>query len=331
MPDESFEGIMYSSDYTAAFLAIKNLTEKTSKSAFVYIENEKDRSFWIDFFGEDALKHYEFNMASGPGSDDDGSRGKARFERNFSRASQGVIFAIDADFDPLTPNRNGKCSMVRSSEYIIHTYGYSKESITLSAINIDAALSRFSYYIECSYRVNDFLQKYSRLIYDCLVKFLYLLDRGEAPVDEEEFHRSVIPGDVEAPFFKGDWSGFSGGLDFLSGIFAGRDFEGIEEYRSDISQFGLLEDTAYQFISGHEFENKIIRPIIRLIQADLERKEINRLKGMVTGQQLSDKINEMRKHFNECVPFNALINSLTNWREDGVYMAAKRQVGALMA
>ncbi|MEG3756022.1 DUF4435 domain-containing protein [Psychromonas arctica] len=332
MPNKSLD-YGFNSKYIAGYVKFKHgLNSKVQ--GVIYIENEKDKAFWSTYLGEEIVSRYTFSMASGPDCEETPIRGKCRFEPYLSGASKEVVFAIDADFDFLTPDRNDKCKKICESPYIIHTYGYSKESFTNSYNVIDACLEQYHYFNAHEYRIKDFIENYSKRIYSCVVKYLFLLNIDQVPLNDSEFYNIIIYADCYSLYFKDEWDSFDNELNALNNKFSNVLVAlgaSTNEFETKLNECGLIETTVYQYISGHKLEDQIIKPIINSIKSALikEGRE-SYINSGARGKEISNRQQELVNHFKDNVNFHTLKCSSEAWLDNHLYAISKAQSQALV-
>ena len=164
-----FLDMLFDEEFIEATSIVKHGKDVPTKG-HIFIENEADELFWIELFGPDIMKNYEISMCSGPNAVEDCKRGKQRFYKNFKYANRLAIFAIDADFAHLTPNRHHLNKEISDNAFIVHTMVYSKESIRYCIDNLNCAIKRYRYNTLHSYSFDEYLITYSNLMLQLVKK-----------------------------------------------------------------------------------------------------------------------------------------------------------------
>lgn len=319
----NFRDILFSGDFIQAYNVVIE-GKDTKIKGILFIESEKDRLFWEGLFGDEILSRYEFSMANGPSSIDEGERGKRRFYNNFQYANEYSIFAIDSDFSHFTPDRELFNKEVIENAYIIHTYAYSKESLCNSIENLDCAVSKYRYFDKHEYRFKEFLTNYSNIIYMPLLSYLFLFNQHDEPLNETEFSNLLTP-HIDT-FFSGNWDAFKNRMDVF--ITAHGQLENVEfeEFIDKVKEFGLEYDNAYQFINGHTLEKSIINPIISKVRQKLSDQVITDLKLCTSkGDVISNKIKELKNHFKDDCCFQTLKAQSKAYIESDLYKNMSKQ------
>ncbi|ELA7931181.1 DUF4435 domain-containing protein [Vibrio parahaemolyticus] len=326
----SFLDYLTDPDFIKAHGVVKHGNESVG---YIYIENEKDISFWKVFFGEEILQSYEFNATKNPDSVACGTRGKTRFDDLMCNANKSAVFALDSDIDHFTPQRFTRCKDIIDNPFVIHTYGYGKESFTNSCEVLNSCLGSYYYFRPSSYRFNTFLESYSKLIYPVLIKFLHLLNTHEDITDESRLRAELIPSEIELckMYFENDYSSFnasiSGFEQELDQLLQGEDFSTTKQH---CMRFGLKEENTYQFVNGHDLEDKIVKVIVNQIKCRIISAELDTYKNEgAQGKMIGDRSNELKTHFDEHVRFSTLRNVNQAFLANELFRASQEQITAL--
>ncbi|MEE3876763.1 DUF4435 domain-containing protein [Vibrio sp. YYF0003] len=320
----SFSDYLTNPDYIKAHGVIRH---GDSEKGFIFIENEKDISFWKIFFGEDILKSYEFNMASGPNNELDATRGKPRFERLLKDANKLAIFAIDSDFDHLTPNRYEHCNYLINNDFVIHTYGYGKESYLNCREVLNDCMGGYYFFKPNSHTFCDFLCTFSEIIYRPLIKYLYLLNENKADHNEKEFHNNIIPNKavLYEMYFNSNYESFVESVEqYEARLDSALSNTDLSDYINMCEKYGLNTKTSYQYINGHTLEDKIINEVVLEIKNRIQQAELSEfIRSGAQGQAIQDRRNELKNHFSNNVNFNTLKNCSKVWIDNILYQTAK--------
>lgn len=301
---------------------------------YIYIENEQDKSFWELFFGSDIISNYEFNVSGNPESMTCGTRGKVRFDSLLKSANKHSVFALDSDIDHFTIGRFDRCNEIIENPFVIHTYGYGKESYTNSFVVLDKCLHSYSFYIKNTYNFKTFLESYSSLIYNVYIKFIYLLNENKL-ANEGDFNQKIIPTSVQLKdmFFLNDYASFKVSITSyeqeLDEIIGDNDYLTQADY---FNRFGLCSTNVYQFINGHNLEDRIINPIVNEIKCKLIKAEMKSYKGEgATGEMLKNRSGEVKNHFENNVKFSTIKTLSIEFSNCTLFKKAQEQITALVA
>ncbi|ELJ8644988.1 hypothetical protein ACSL9B_000122 [Vibrio cholerae] len=320
------EEYLFDEDYIATY-GLMNYSN--ADFGFIYIETERDKDFWENFFGYDILKNYEINYSYKGSISNGGIRGKIRYKNNFKHANKRALIAIDSDFDHVTPNRFEYCKDLLNNPFVIHTFAYTKENIINSIEVIDDCLKKYHFCIPCRYRFNDFLSNYSSLIHDVFIKFVSTLDLG-LNSDESILYEMVIPSDKELDqmFFDSNYTSFSEKLDLykkeLDKLLSGFNYKHVVD---GFEEFGMNKSNVYQFIGGHHLERRIIDVIVVKIRRKLHKEAMDAFKAEgAKGDMLENRNKEISNHFEEMIRFSTLRANSLKFEQNKLYIASKKQL-----
>lgn len=326
----SFSEYFTNPDYIKAHGIIK---EGNENLGFIYIENEKDISFWKVFFGEDVLNSYEFNATQNPATVACGTRGKIRFDELICNANKSAVFALDSDLDHITPNRFKRCVDIIDNPFVIHTFGYGKESFTNSIESLNSCLESYCFFRPSSFKFTNFLENYSSIIYPVFIKFIHLLNHHPDVSDEGEFRKRIIPNQqlLSDMYFDNK---FEDALTYFNAY-----EQELDQLLNDddvattielCSRFGLKQHNTYQFINGHDLEDKIVKVIVNQIKCNLIAEEMDNYKAEgAQGQLLGDRARELKTHFDENVRFGTLRSMCTKYSTNDLFRASQEQLTVL--
>ncbi|EJG1628776.1 TPA: DUF4435 domain-containing protein [Vibrio parahaemolyticus] len=324
-----FLDTLFSKEYIKATTKVKEGKEAQTKG-LIFIENEADQAFWEKLLGKKHLSRYDFSMASGPGMDDNFTRGKKRFYKNLERANEYAIFAIDADFAQFTPNRDKYHAEILKNKHVIHTNVYSKESVLFCIDNLNQAIEKYRHQHAHGQTFTSFIEVYSNTIYRPLINFLFSFNEKIETLNEEEFHKVITP-DPDT-FITGDWSTLE---ESVSDFMKHNDYSShkrFEEFIESTKAFGLNNDTAYQYISGHHLEKKIIKDALNSLKKKIIAEFIDTLeKGGVSSRIIHERRKEIENHFRLKCCFPTLIEQSTSHLNGDVHKLISSQFSNMLS
>ncbi|EGR7968073.1 DUF4435 domain-containing protein [Vibrio vulnificus] len=328
---DNFSDYFTNPDYIKAHGLVKQCNENYG---IIYIENEKDVSFWKEFFGSVVLNSYEITATNKGLSVGNATRGKARFEKLLESANKLAIFALDSDHDHLTPDRFEKCQHIINNPFVIHTYGYGKESYYNSIEVLNDCLEKYYFFKPSSFKFNKFLQDYSNIIYNSFIKTIHLLNHDSTFTDQSILSNNIIPqrNVLLDMYFEGDYKEFISSVQAyeqeLDKILNDSDISNTTEC---CSNFGLNANNVYQFINGHDLENRIIHVIVNEIRCRLIKCEMDDFKkDGGKGTALRDRNNEINSHFDDCVNFKTIKHSCCNYKDNPLFINSLSQLSPLL-
>ncbi|TQP68717.1 DUF4435 domain-containing protein [Vibrio cholerae] len=324
-----FLDTLFNEDFLEASSAISNGKEEQPKG-YIFIENEADTEFWQVLFGEDIMLRYEISLASGPDSVDEGHRGKQRFYKNFKFANRLAVFAIDADFAHLTPDRCKEHYFICNNDFIIHTIVYSKENVRYCLPNLNDALRCYKYNKVHSYSFDDYLLTYSRIIYVPLLHYLYSLNKGTEKISEGNFHAKMTP--HNSTFISGDWSSLKEAVSLFMEDNNCSSKEDFDEFVESTKVFGLTQDNAFQYINGHHLENRIIKDALEAIGNALSSEILDKLiQSGASKKVVTDKKSEISNHLKNRCSFKTLIDQRNHHLSSEIYALINQQFSVLVS
>lgn len=288
-----------------------------NNKGIVYIENERDLSFWEKMINEIHPERYEFKRAVIEGSS---IRGKRALEKLYENLNEDVLVAIDSDFDYLSPNRNKYSKHVNENKFLLHTFSFSRESVLCNPKTLNHVLSCIKYFIPSDYKFDAFIIKLSKICYNYLLPFCYLMEKNIFVIDEADFHKPLSS--IKNEFHLQDWPEAESKIKELTQKLMEKITNQIEykEFVNFLHSLGVNEETAYRYISGHVLKDDIIDTIIHDITIDLKNSEIEVIKKECTGKMIHDRIKALRNHFESSCSFNTLLENSNTIEDDEVYI-----------
>ncbi len=279
----------------------------------VYVEDRSDIHMWKMFIEYFFPNEYLFT----PARTDEGDyyEGKPALIKLFHKANKNALFAIDSDYDYIISQFQENHFL--NNPYILHTFAFSKESVFMDKIKLQDVFKKSFYNIEHDINITDVLTTLSPLIYDNLIKYIYIIkEKNFSPVMVEKkgslyklFHQCFICADLKR-FVKREDKSVILDIPSLFSIMQTKtqetfkDFsftdEGIKEIQNGLLQCGITPQNAYRFISGHIMFD-LIEGIYKRMISNLKSLE----KSSIYKQKQSDLDRENR--------INQLENSLNNF------------------
>nr|QWL75355.1 DUF4435 domain-containing protein [Aeromonas hydrophila] len=269
-----FLSMLFSKSYISALSIVENGKDAPIQG-YIFVENEMDAHFWSKMLPKNVMSSYSFSTGSGDGSVQSGVRGITRFFKNLDKANELSIFAIDADHYFFKKNIVPEYKEIVENDFIIHTYGYSKESLQNSVENLIDCLDNFKFFHNSDFDFSIFLTRLSNNLYEPFLRFAYTISKNVPPFSEDEFYKFITP-NAQLPFDESEysWGQFALEMDnLIKAIVVDDEHEFMTFIESTVS-IGLNKDNVYLFINGHVLENNIINPIISEIKSLLIKKKL---------------------------------------------------------
>lgn len=272
------------------------------KKAYLYVEGLDDVDFWKELLQDDKIDISSTSREEKQKS----HKGKNALRELVKKSNKKLIIAIDSDFDFLCPNNSQSAIEFNRCKYVIQTYFYSKENISLQPNIIDLILEKTKLNNEkISSDFKSYIEKYSQIIYQCFIRFLFLRNEKIKTLNSKKFHSALTP---KNPIFdtsfdirndpfsqvKINASNIEKDLDNEIKKIPGWDVK-LNDFIAVTEEKGLLVNTAHCFINGHRLEDSIVTPYtegkIRALKIKLTMKIKEECKS--DKKQISNRRNEI--------------------------------------
>lgn len=313
-------------------------------SLVIYLENESDRHFW-----EPIVRHVlpqqklQFRRAMSENIEE-GKRpvsGKSSLRRFMSNHWNHCLVLVDADFDVVAPKHSLIAQRIATSCNVVHTQGHSRESIERCAGNMERLLKKIYYFKHHKYKITPFLQHYSRHIYPLLTRYLSAINErklDEAEWPERKFCQRLIPERPDQLFFSRNWSVFEhklGQINKQLDRHLGKSHGIDPDFLAHLKAIGLTEQTAYQFIRGHQLEDGVIRPTLKAIKHQIQEEAIADIEAQFAhisteSPQMINKRREIINHFKN-FDIDTLFALYLHDRDDPLYRGIIQQLENIKA
>lgn len=267
-----FEDIFIGEEYLEPYCAM------IGSKGLVFVEGLRDISFWEGMLDSDDGLKYSINYAS-----HEGTRGKTVLMKFSHLANKFALFAIDSDFDYICPNNSDKAKKINANKHIIQTLVYSKESISLHHLVLSDCIKKIKIKDEITFPIKNYFEAYSNVIYDVLIRFLFLKEHGKV-INDADFHKKITP--IQPKISKGYYlendplvklkeQKQSLAYEYTTNELSEDDFI---KFKDDLLSKGLNEKTAAYFISGHFLEESVVMPLINELIKTLKENELEKIK-----------------------------------------------------
>jgi len=310
---KSFNDALSDPQYIQGFTLI---TTGESKG-LVYVESKNDVGFWRYLIEHIHPKKYEIKPAAQLKAD-----GKKTLEKEYSKLSNICLVGIDSDMDYLCPSRNQYASELSNNPYVLHTFSYSKESLQCSIESIEDITARLVFEEELGSEIVDALKVFSSLVYDALLIHLFRHNKDPATHKDGMLWKILVLSGNASIINKNDLKtnqktidSVKAKLDSFISTYAITPAEKVnfDRYVAELTQKGLNEHTAYQFIKGHVLHNTYVFPALKLFR---DRHFNNEMRKIGLECKSSDKEDERNARFGELENFymknNVLETMLSN-------------------
>lgn len=294
-----------------------NIDDKNK--GFVFVEDDSDSSFWEEFISHFYPDEYTFRTSSKSGEK---ITGKRFLESVYDKASSQFIIAVDSDYDYIA-SKTQPDHAFNNSKYIIHTYGFSRESVQLEKKSLQNFFRRCKWTISHSIDLIGFLDSFSKISFEGLTKYFVLLQsNGYSTEFQKEFDNcfNVKDRKLVGENLHLDSSIIDTIRNNLDNFFNSKDVsrEETETAKSFLESIGINNDNAYRFISGHVFFD-LMKKIHSDTLIQLQKKEIEQIDQDLTGVERGNRVKQIRNNFKDTFSFNAHCNVYPINLEDEVH------------
>nr|WP_277603063.1 DUF4435 domain-containing protein [Acinetobacter modestus] len=299
----------------------------------VYIEDDSDQVFWETFIDNHFPNKYNITASI---RNHQGERGKRALEKLFYKdANEKAIIAVDTDYDLLCPCANPQySSYLINNKFILHTFGFSRESALLNKKHLNSFFKTIKYTIQHNIDIDSFISKLSALTFKGLTFFTHELNTGNKfGLIARDFHNCFhILGEK---IVKDDLS-----LDEnLLSIIENNLCSYFHQLQYTDEQIALAEnylqtldincDNAYRYISGHTVYNLIYK-IHEQLTALLYQYEVDNIKNTFSGAAVSERIRQLRSTFPKQFPLEAFCHNYPINHNDEIHQKIKDKIAAII-
>lgn len=263
----------------------------------LYIEDSSDTWFWEKFIVMKFPNKYRVISWS--------KRGKYNLEPHYQKAKREALIAVDSDFDYLCPNI-GHGNEFQSNPYLLHTFAYNRESVLIEKSHLQQFISDIKFTITHNIKIDSFIKSFSALVFDGLIKFVYLKNFNGENLNHDEFHQCfhitdkkiITVSTQDHPII--DMTVLDAISHNFQNYFQSYSVSLAEEStaRAHLLNLGVNQDNAYRFINGHELEKLIIKIIDQLI-VTLSNLELGIIKKDFQGTQINERKSQVEKALKE--------------------------------
>lgn len=295
------------SEYIGAYNANKEGNKESAKKGLVYIEDDSDQVFWEKFVNFHFPNQYNVQASI---IDRPDQRGKRALEKLYEGANKKVLIAVDSDYDLICPSENPEYSQyLTKNRFIIHTYGFSRESALLDKDNLNNFFKSIKHTIQHNTDIESFLNKFSCIAFQGLVFFSNELNSGNKQgFIESDFHNcfnilgnNIVKDDLSLDetlldIIKNNLNCFFQKLQYSD--------EQISDAENYLLSLSINPDNAYRYISGHTVYD-LISKIHEQLTTLLYQQEVDKIKTTFPKDAAGDRIRQLRASFPKLFPLEA--------------------------
>ena len=299
-----FQDFFTSKDFIAAYNVFSSGDIKDKGKGIIYVEDASDYSFWEEFIGY----HYPNEYMCRPSSKEGKTvTGKRFLENIYKDANEKIIIAVDSDYDYIA-SKVQVDHIFNHNKYVIHTHGFSRESVQLEKDSLDRFFKLCRLTIPNTINLLSFLDNFSEIAFKGLAKYIILLNRiNYSSIYNSEFNscfnilnEKIV--DDNLIINKSSIKKIENNIElfFYDKSICEKDLNSSEEFLNSI---GINKDNAYRFISGHVLFD-LIKKIHKLNLSQLMKDEIKKINKDVTGSEIQDRVNQIKSLFNNSFSFD---------------------------
>ncbi|GAA5003222.1 hypothetical protein GCM10023206_06720 [Acinetobacter puyangensis] len=286
-------------NYIGAYNASKEGNKDAAEKGIVYIEDDSDQVFWEKFINSYFPNKYNVQASI---ADRPGERGKRALEKLYTDANIKALCAVDADYDLICPDSNIPYSQdVINNKFVIHTFGFSRESALLDKHHLNNFFKSIKYTIEHNIDIDSFIKKLSILTFKGLVHFSHELNSGnKLGLIADEFHncfnildKQIVKDDLTLDESLMQIIDSNLNNYFSQLVFSENDLNESKKYLFDLD---INESNSYRFISGHTMYN-LVKKIHNQLLDTLFSMELIKIKSEYEGQAINDRIKQFKNTF----------------------------------
>lgn len=298
-----FQDFFTSKNFIGAYNVFSSGNVQDKDKGIIYVEDASDNSFWEEFIGY----HYPNEYMCRPSSKEGKTvTGKRFLESIYKDANEKIIIAVDSDYDYIA-SKVQEDHIFNHNKYIIHTHGFSRESVQLEKDSLDRFFKLCRLTIPNTIDLLSFLNDFSEIAFKGLVKYVVILNRNNySNTYDSEFNscfhlldEKIVNEDLTIKKSSIEKIENKMNLFFHDKSICEKDITLSEGFLKEI---GINENNAYRFISGHVLFD-LIKKIHQLTLLELMKEEIKKIRKDVTRNEIQDRINQVKNRFDNYFSF----------------------------
>ncbi len=304
-----FQGYLTNSKFAHSYNGLESGDIENTTKGFVYVEDESDITFWEEFISKIHPNRYRFLPASRDGKN---TPGKGVLKKMYNNANENIIIAVDSDYEYILSNILEDYLFV-TNPYVIHTFGYSKESVQIEKDELQKFFNRSKLLVSHNIDIASFLYELSAVSYEGLIKYLYLHTSNQFDSNSHYNFNSCFKildkNLVDSKNISINLKNIEIIETNLNAFFANFILpqEDLELIRNNLKKIGVNDKTAYRFISGHILLD-LINAIYNCMLNELKSDEIVRIKESYEGKEIGNRISQLNKTFKENFSMGTYLN-----------------------
>lgn len=314
------------SDYIRAATRLQG--RRAPRRIVAYVESYDDIAFWSDALAMVESDTLRFDVVL-PSRQ---SLGRGKKVALSNRLGPEMIACVDADYDYLMQGATPLSHEVCHNPWVVHTGVYSIENLQCYAATLNQVCVMSTLNDHELMDVEGFVLEFSRIIYPLLVWNVWCYRYGT----HAQFSLSDFAQTVELRAFNRHHPEtalenvrhrVNRKINWLQHHFP----QGRKTYRplrEELEQLGVLPETAYLYMRGHDLYDVVISPLLSTLCDALRRereRDIMRLAVHNTQKQ-----NELAAYQHACAPYDAMIRKHTAYHRAPEFQQLVERVRAVI-
>lgn len=314
------------SDYIHAATRLQG--RAAPRRVVAYVESYDDIAFWVDALSQLESENLRFDVVL-PSRQ---SLGRGKKVALSNRLGPDMIACVDADYDYLMQGTTPLSREVCENPWVVHTGVYAIENLQCYASTLQQVCVMSTLNDHELMDLEQFVVDYSHIIYPLLVWNVWCYRYGT----HGQFSLSDFAQTVELRGFSRHHPEQSlqqlrhrvnRKINWLQHHFP----QGRQTYRplrEELATLGLLPETAYLYMRGHDLYDGFVSPLLSCLCDALRRereREIMRLAVHST-----QKHNELAAYQHACAPYEAVIRKHTAYHRAPEFRRILNSVRALI-
>lgn len=292
-----FQDFFTNKKFIGSYNAVLSGNNEDKNNGIIYIEDASDGSFWEHFIGYCYPNQYICRPSSVNGKN---VAGKRFLEKIYTEANEKAIVAVDSDYDYIASKKDVNHAF-NHNKYIIHTYGFSRESVEIEKDRIQVFFKKCRLTIPNNVNLLDFINRFSELCFKGLTRYIVFLEANNFnSMHNKDFHScfnvlktKLVDRNLDLDFSVMVDIDRKIDLFFYDKNISAIDIDNMKIFLNNI---GINEGNAYRFISGHVLYD-LVKKIHRESLNQLMKSEAKNIRNNVNKGEIKSRVEQIRKKF----------------------------------
>lgn len=303
-----FSDFLTDRDYIGSYNVFLSGNTADKDNGIIYVEDASDWKFWEEFIDYYYPEKYMCRPSSNNGKT---VTGKRFLETIYDKANEKVIIAVDSDYDYIVSKAQASHAF-NHNKYIIHTHGFSRESVQLEKYHLQSFFKRCKLTLPNTVNLLEFLDQFSEISFKALARYKVLLDQvNYVNIYEGEFNScfNILDSKLIDDDLNLDLSTISKIEDSIDRFFSEKNLSknDIDEAEKFLNRIRINKGNAYRFISGHIFSD-LVKKIHKGALSQLMKNEIIKVKEDVDRNSIKNVVSHVTNLFKDSFSFDTYCN-----------------------